>query len=190
MPSPLELRRQLHFKPSHAELELQGPSSSSGSLLRWQLSHTHLENTHLHVQIPIYFLLITSVTIGLQKIYRFNLGLRWTPCCRFCPYSPTRQTDRNPLLLVKRLYLLNLVIATHKDARPIVDVLGHHLEHAAHLAIDGLATGYRKALDAYPGRERLLITVGSNSPFSNTNAIGAHSYRILSLPLGLFLSAG
>jgi hypothetical protein len=43
--------------------------------------------------------------------------------------------------LVERLDLLNLVIAAHEDARPVVDVLGHDFQHALHLAVDGLAAG-------------------------------------------------
>ena len=46
-------------------------------------------------------------------------------------------------LLVERLDLLNFLKAAHEDARPIVDMLRNNVEHAAHLAVDCLATSCR-----------------------------------------------
>ena len=48
--------------------------------------------------------------------------------------SPQRASS-----LVESLHLLNLVIASHVDARAVVDVLRHDLQHASHLTVDGLA---------------------------------------------------
>lgn len=43
-------------------------------------------------------------------------------------------------LVVELLHLLDLVVTTHEDTGLVVDVLGHHLEHAVHLAVDSLTT--------------------------------------------------
>lgn len=43
-------------------------------------------------------------------------------------------------LFVEGFDLFDLVVAAHKDAGAVVDVFGHYLEHAAHLAVDSLAT--------------------------------------------------
>lgn len=45
------------------------------------------------------------------------------------------------MLLVDINHFLHFVIAAHEDARPIVDMLGHHRQHSLHPAVDGLATG-------------------------------------------------
>ena len=37
------------------------------------------------------------------------------------------------------LDLLNLVVAAHKDAGSVMDMFWNNLEHAIHLAVDGLA---------------------------------------------------
>ena len=37
--------------------------------------------------------------------------------------------------------LLHLVVTAHEDARAVVDMLRHYLEHPAHLAVDGLPAG-------------------------------------------------
>lgn len=86
--------------------------------------------------------------------------------------------------LMELLDLLDLVIASHEDARSIMDSLRNNLEHASHIAIDGLTSSY-----ILLAHNRYSFTE-SNVPFSKTMAIGAHSYRIRSFPLGLFLSAG
>ena len=101
---------------------------------------------------------------------------------------------------MEALDLLNLIVASHVDSRAVMDVLRHDLEHAPHLAIDGLAAGccakrLVSTLSTYSRekekQKKDKDKVGlNNSPFSNTRAIGAHSYRMRSFPLGLFLSAG
>lgn len=58
--------------------------------------------------------------------------------------SPVRIIPNSPdaeVLLVEGLHFLNLVIAAHEDTRPVVDVLGHNLEHPLHLAVHCLTTG-------------------------------------------------
>ena len=45
------------------------------------------------------------------------------------------------MLLVNVNHLLHLVVAAEEDAAPVVDVLGHHRQHASHVAVDGLAAG-------------------------------------------------
>ena len=42
------------------------------------------------------------------------------------------------------LDLLNLFPASHEDTGSIVDVFGHNLEHALHVVVNSLTTGYRK----------------------------------------------
>ncbi len=39
------------------------------------------------------------------------------------------------------LDLLHLVVAAHEDARLVVDVLGLHVQHPPHVAVDRLAAG-------------------------------------------------
>lgn len=41
---------------------------------------------------------------------------------------------------------LDLIVATHEDTGLIVDVLGHHLEHSVHLAVDSLAASCREMM--------------------------------------------
>lgn len=43
-------------------------------------------------------------------------------------------------LAMELLDLLNLIIRTHKDTGLVMDILRYDLEHAVHLAIDGLTT--------------------------------------------------
>jgi hypothetical protein len=43
-------------------------------------------------------------------------------------------------LVVELLHLLDLVVTTHEDTGLVVDVLGYHLEHTVHLAVDSLTT--------------------------------------------------
>jgi hypothetical protein len=46
---------------------------------------------------------------------------------------------------VELLNLLDLVVTAHEDTSLVVDVLGHHLEHSVHLAVDSLATGWEES---------------------------------------------
>jgi hypothetical protein len=61
--------------------------------------------------------------------------------CRFTHFSflTVHRTCFVRLLLVHVNHLLHLVVASQEDARAIVDVLRHHMQHALHLAIDRLA---------------------------------------------------
>lgn len=86
--------------------------------------------------------------------------------------------------LVETLYLLHLIITTHEDTRPVMNILRHNFHHSVHLAVKCLATSYSDIND------HTHVKRSGNSPFSKTIAIGAHSYKILSFPFGLFLSAG
>ena len=43
------------------------------------------------------------------------------------------------ILLVNINDLLHLLVAAQEDARSVVDVLGHDLDHAIHVAVDGLS---------------------------------------------------
>jgi hypothetical protein len=122
------------------------------------------------------------------------------------PHSPDiAPHDANLVHLLDRLLavvrmgidnLLDLVIAAKEDARPVVDVLRDHLKHALHVRVDGLAASYphdqcqRHVSKSRRDQIRIQPSFGDHLPFSKTMAIGAHSYRILSLPFGLFLSAG
>lgn len=45
---------------------------------------------------------------------------------------------------MERLNPLDLIVATHEDARSVMDVLGHDIKHPLHLAVDGLAAGYTR----------------------------------------------
>lgn len=48
------------------------------------------------------------------------------------------------LLLVLLVHVddaLDLLLAAEEDAAPVVDVLGHDLHHALHLAVDGETAG-------------------------------------------------
>lgn len=38
--------------------------------------------------------------------------------------------------------LLHLVVASHEDTRPIMNILGHNLHHALHPAVDRLSASY------------------------------------------------
>jgi len=109
--------------------------------------------------------------------------------------SPTR--SQHLLRLCMRIVyindLLHLVITPHEDARSIVYMLRHDRQHALHPAVDCLSAR------CSPGTRRQSVTLSlirskrtgkEHVPFSNTNAIGAHSYKIRNLPFGLFLSAG
>lgn len=86
---------------------------------------------------------------------------------------------------VELLDLLHLIVAAHEDTGSVVDVLGLDLEHSLHVAVDSLATGYQLLVNQLNCWYKTL-----DIPFSKIMAMGAHSYRIRSLPLGLFLSAG
>lgn len=103
----------------------------------------------------------------------------------------------NPLLrlCVRVVYvndLLHLVITPHEDARSIVYMLRHDRQHALHPAVDGLSARYIHPTmsQSHFLRHRGKEILEENVPFSNTSAIGAHSYKIRNFPFGLFLSAG
>jgi hypothetical protein len=53
-----------------------------------------------------------------------------------------------------------------------------------------LLTAFPPAADHVSNRPDIKGFTTGDLPFSKTMAIGAHSYKIRSLPLGLFLSAG
>lgn len=53
-----------------------------------------------------------------------------------------------------------------------------------------LFTAFPPAADHVSNRSNTKCFTTGDLPFSKTMAIGAHSYKIRSLPLGLFLSAG
>lgn len=53
-----------------------------------------------------------------------------------------------------------------------------------------LLTAFPPAADHVSNRPSITGITTGDLPFSKTMAIGAHSYKIRSLPLGLFLSAG
>lgn len=93
-------------------------------------------------------------------------------------------------------HFLHLIVTSHEDTRPIMDVFRHDRQHAIHAAVDRLTAGWRSSINVskdYPyfylwGGRRVVQL--HHVPFSKTMAMGAHSYNILSFPLGLFLSAG
>lgn len=47
-------------------------------------------------------------------------------------------------LLVELLDLLDLIVASHEDTGSVVDVFGLDLEHALHVAVDSLTTGWSR----------------------------------------------
>ena len=92
------------------------------------------------------------------------------------------------VLLVHINHFLYFVIASHEDTRSIMDVLGNNSKHPFHTAI------YRLASSCFETRQHMRqwpigVSIGE-VPFSKTIAMGAHSYKILNFPFGLFLSAG
>ena len=56
--------------------------------------------------------------------------------------------------------LLHLVIATHEDAGPIVDMFRHSLEHPTHLAGNGLTTSWNESVQFWPISRLLEAAVG------------------------------
>lgn len=48
--------------------------------------------------------------------------------------------------LEELLDLLNLIVTSHEDAGSVVDVLGRNLEHALHVAVDGLSASYNTSV--------------------------------------------
>ena len=115
------------------------------------------------------------------------------------------KADSSSVFLMHVNDLLHLVITPHEDPRTVVDVFGHDGQHSLHLAVHGLAARWiqhtymlgqpwgrkisRTGKDT--NRERMeMERENGDQPFSKIMAMGAHSYRIRSLPFGLFLSAG
>src|SRR2546429_4125101 len=66
-------------------------------------------------------------------------------------------------------------------------MVGHNGQHAIHFTVNCLTSGCLCSSVVLFTTWRIYI---ASLPFSITMAIGAHSYRIRSFPLGLFLSAG
>ena len=75
-----------------------------------------------------------------------NAGFKTIYLRPFSPSMPTPlracEKPKAQHLLVESLDLLDLLPAAHKDTGPVVDVLGYDFEHALHLAVDSLATGW------------------------------------------------
>lgn len=66
-------------------------------------------------------------------------------CCCYIAVAATETIDWQAMLcylFIEGLDLLDLVVAPQENARAVVDVLRHDLEHPAHLIVDGLAAGY------------------------------------------------
>lgn len=73
-------------------------------------------------------------------------------------------------LFKESLHLFHLVVATHEDARTVVDVFRVNFKHPLHVVVNCLAAGYRG------GRVSRAKTAGAvGLPFSKTMAMGAHS---------------
>ena len=50
--------------------------------------------------------------------------------------------DHGTMPFVHINHLLHLVIAAHKDARSVMDMLGHHRQHSRHLTVDRLSASW------------------------------------------------
>ena len=83
---------------------------------------------------------------------------------------------------------LHLVVGAEENTAAVVDALGDDCEHAGHVAVDCLAAGCGKGKSqpCFYG----TVKGKCDLPCSKTMAMGPHSYRIRSLPLGVLLSAG
>lgn len=46
------------------------------------------------------------------------------------------------MLLVDVDNLLHLIVASQEDSTPVVNVLGHNVDHTAHLAVNSLTASY------------------------------------------------
>jgi len=102
------------------------------------------------------------------------------------PVTATHQPSRS--LLMRGNDLLHLLITAHIDATSVVNMLWLDLQHSLHLTVHSHATGifehqshwlFRSCQQTLPERETQELKL-----------LTEHSYSILNLPFGLFLSAG
>lgn len=101
-------------------------------------------------------------------------------------YLPTHQPSRS--LLVCGDDLLHLLVTAHIDATSVMNMLWLDLQHSLHLTVHSHTTGIFEHQSHW-----LFRSCQQKLPEPETQELKLlteHSYSILNLPFGLFLSAG